>query len=106
MIILDNNTLIQSQTNQMVTHEDINFKIIFRNKFINFYELNKKNISTIKELKDALVIYFKTEYNTIIFPKNIVLSKQFVILHDKENIKILDNTIILLTIIPIICNDH
>lgn len=106
MIILDNNTLTQSQTNQMVTNEDINFKIIFRSKFINFYELNKKNISTIKELKDALVIYFKTEYNTIIFPKNIVLSKQFVILHDKENIKILDNRIILLTIIPIICNDH
>ena len=94
------------EENMKRAEELIDFKIIYRNIYINFHELDRYKISTIKELKKHLVYYFKIKLNTAILEENICLSKKFIELQDEENIKILENKIILLSIIPIICDNH
>lgn len=94
------------ETQHMIIEEKMNFKIIYRAKYINFDELDRDNIINIKDLKKALVIYLKQKYNMRIFNENIVLSKQFEVLHDEEKVDVLENKIILMSIIPIVCNKH
>lgn len=97
---------ISKTTQPLVFKEEINFKLIYRNNYINFYEMERENISTIKELKEQLVYYLKKKFKTDIFFDNICLSKKFVELKDEENIKSLENKIIILSIIPITCKEH
>lgn len=93
-------------TQPLVFKEEINFKIIYRNIYINFYEMEREKISTIKDLKEQLVYYFKNKLHTEIFVNNICLSKKFIELKDEDNIKKVENKIIMLSIIPITCKEH
>lgn len=93
-------------TQSLIFEEEINFKMLYRNIYINFYEMDREKISTIKDLKEQLVYYFKNKLRTEIFINNICLSKKFIELKDEENIKKLENKIIMVSIIPIVCNNH
>jgi hypothetical protein len=97
---------ISKTTQSLVFKEEINFKIIYRNNYINFNEMEREKISTIKELKEQLIYYFKKKFKTDIFFENICLSKKFIVLKDEEKIKSLENKIIILSIIPITCKEH